>query len=180
MTYYEKSLQLQKKCYGEMHPGTAVICCNLGQEYSELSEMDKAQAFFDRALRINMDLFGEDYSGNAGICNNVGLMHDELARQAEEEGREEDAQAMMDQAFHWYWKALSILDKNYGTENPHRADLYTNLAGAYLFRGDTENGYHCFETAAAILEKIFGSDHPRTQAVLGDYAAAREWFEEKS
>ena len=180
VTYYEKSLLLQKKCYGEMHPGTAVICCNLGQEYSELSQMDKAQAFFDRALRINMDLFGEDYSGNAGICNNVGLMHDELARQAEEEGREEDAQALMDQAFHWYWKALSILDKNYGTENPHRADLYSNLAGAYLFRGDTENGYHCFETAAAILEKIFGSDHPRTKAVLGDYAAAREWFEEKS
>ena len=176
VTYYEKSLQLQKKCYGEMHPGTAVICCNLGQEYSELSEMDKAQAFFDRALRINMDLFGEDYSGNAGICNNVGLMHDELARQAEEDGREEDAQAMMDQAFHWYWKALSILDKNYGTENPHRADLYTNLAGAYLFRGDTENGYHCFETAAAILEKIFGPDHPRAQAVREDYAAAREWF----
>lgn len=176
VAYYEKSLLLQKKCYGEMHPGTAVICCNLGQEYSELSEMDKAQAFFDRALRINMDLFGEDYSGNAGICNNVGLMHDELARQAEEEGREEDAQAMMDQAFHWYWKALSILDKNYGTENPHRADLYTNLAGAYLFRGDTENGYHCFETAAAILEKIFGPDHPRAQAVREDYAAAREWF----
>ena len=180
VTYYEKSLLLQKKCYGEMHPGTAVICCNLGQEYSELSQMDKAQAFFDRALRINRDLFGEDYSGNAGICNNVGLMHDELARQAEEEGREEDAQALMDQAFHWYWKALSILDKNYGTENPHRADLYSNLAGAYLFRGDTENGYHCFETAAAILEKMFGSDHPRTKAVLGDYAAAREWFEEKS
>ena len=180
VTYYEKSLLLQKKCYGEMHPGTAVICCNLGQEYSKLSQMDKAQAFFDRALRINMDLFGEDYSGNAGICNNVGLMHDELARQAEEEGREEDAEALMDQAFHWYWKALSILDKNYGTENPHRADLYSNLAGAYLFRGDTENGYHCFETAAAILEKIFGSDHPRTKAVLGDYAAAREWFEEKS
>ena len=180
VTYYEKSLQLQKKCYGEMHPGTAVICCNLGQEYGELSQMDKARAFFDRALRINMDLFGEDYSGNAGICNNIGFMHDELARQAEEEGREEDAQALMDHAFHWYWKALSILDKNYGTENPHRADLYSNLAGAYLFRGDTENGYHCFETAAAILEKIFGSDHPRTQAVLGDYAAAREWFEEKS
>ena len=177
VAYYEKSLLLQKKCFGELHPGTAVICCNLGQEYSELSEMDKAQTFFDRALRINTELFGEDYSGNAGICNNVGLMHDELARQAEEEGRGEEAQALMDQAFHWYWKALSILEKNYGTENPHRADLYSNLAGAYLFRGDKENGYRCFETAAAILEKIFGPDHPRTQAVLEDYAAAREWFE---
>ncbi len=177
--YYEKSLMLQRKFHGELHPGTAVICCNLGQEYSELSDLDKAEAFFDRALRINTELFGENYAGNAGICNNIGLMYDELARKSFEQGHDEDGQSMIDLAFHWYWKALSILEQNYGMENPHRADLYNNMAQAYLLLGDTKKGFSCFETAAAILEKIFGPDHPRTQAVLQDYASAREWFDRK-
>ena len=177
--YYEKSLFLQRKFHGELHPGTAVICCNLGQEYSELSDLDKAEAFFDRALRINTELFGENYAGNAGICNNIGLMHDELARKSFEQGHDEDGQSMIDLAFHWYWKALSILEQNYGMENPHRADLYNNMAEACLLLGDTKKGFSCFETAAAILEKIFGPDHPRTQAVLQDYASAREWFDRK-
>ncbi|MDO4407709.1 MAG: tetratricopeptide repeat protein [Eubacteriales bacterium] len=177
--YYEKSLMLQRKFHGELHPGTAVICCNLGQEYSELSDLDKAEAFFDRALRINTELFGENYAGNAGICNNIGLMYDELARKSFEQGHDEDGQSMIDLAFRWYWKALSILEQNYGMENPHRADLYNNMAQAYLLLGDTKKGFSCFETAAAILEKIFGPDHPRTQAVLQDYASAREWFDRK-
>ena len=177
--YYEKSLSLHKKCFGELHPGTAVICCNLGQEFSELSDTETAASFFDRALRINTELFGEDFAGNAGICNNVGLLYDELCRRAADEGREEEAEKLLDTAFHWYWKALAILDKSYGPENPHRADLYNNMAHAYLLRGDTKNGFLCFETAIAILKKIYGSDHPRVEAVMEDYAAAREWFEEK-
>ena len=173
--YYEKALGLQLDCYGELHPGTAVICCNLGQEFSELSEMEKARAYFDRALKINTGLFGEDFAGNAGICNNVGLLCDELCRQACDEGRGEEADTLLEEAFHWYWKALSILEKEYGTENPHRADLYNNLAEAYLLRGEFKKASRCFETAIAILEKIFGPDHPRTQAVMEDYAAAGEW-----
>lgn len=180
VSYYEKSLALQRKCFGEMHPGTAIICCNLGQEYSELSETEKAEQYFEHALAINTDLFGEAYAGNAGICNNTGLMYDELARRASDEDLAEEADELMNVAFRWYWKALSILERNYGTENPHRADLYNNLACAYLFRGDTKNGYECFETALAVLEKIFGPDHPRTQALREDYAAAREWFDKKS
>ena len=172
---YEKALGLQLDCYGELHPGTAVICCNLGQEFSELSEMEKARAYFDRALKINTGLFGEDFAGNAGICNNVGLLCDELCRQACDEGRGEEADTLLEEAFHWYWKALSILEKEYGTENPHRADLYNNLAEAYLLRGEFKKASRCFETAIAILEKIFGPDHPRTQAVMEDYAAAGEW-----
>ena len=173
--YYEKALGLQLDCYGELHPGTAVICCNLGQEFSELSEMEKARAYFDRALKINTGLFGEDFVGNAGICNNVGLLCDELCRRACDEGRGEEADTLLEEAFHWYWKALSILEKEYGTENPHRADLYNNLAEAYLLRGEFKKASRCFETAIAILEKIFGPDHPRTQAVMEDYAAAGEW-----
>ena len=178
--FYEKSLVLQKSCCGELHPGTAVICCNLGQEYSELSDPEKAESYFDRALSINKELFGEDYAGNAGICNNVGLMYDERCRKACDEGRDEEADRLLDEAFHWYWKALAILDKNYGPENPHRADLYNNMAEAYLLRGDKKNGFLCFETAIAILEKIFGPDHPRTKAVMEDYSAAREWFDQKN
>lgn len=180
VAYYEKSLMLQRKSHGEMHPGTAVICCNLGQEYSELSDLDKAEAFFDRALRINTELFGDNYAGNAGICNNIGLMHDELARKSFDQGCDEDGQALLVLAFHWYWRALSILEQNYGTENPHRADLYNNMAETYLLQGDTKQAYNCFETAAAILEKIFGPEHPRTQAVLQDYASAREWFDREN
>lgn len=175
--YYEKALELQRSCYGELHPGTAVICCNLGQEFSELSEMEKAREFFDRALKINTGLFGEDFAGNAGICNNVGLLCDELCRRACDEGRGEEADTLLEEAFHWYWKALSILEKQYGTENPHRADLYNNLAEAYLLRGEFKKASRCFETAIAILEKIYGPDHPRTQAVMEDYAAAGEWIE---
>lgn len=172
--YYEKALELHRSCYGELHPGTAVICCNLGQEFSDLSQMEKARTYFDRALRINTELFGEDFAGNAGICNNVGLLFDELSRRACDEGRREEADTLLDEAFRWYWKALSILEKQYGTENPHRADLYNNLAEAYLLRGDFKKASRCFETAIAILEKIFGPDHPRTQAVKEDYAASRE------
>ena len=172
--YYEKALELHRTCYGELHPGTAVICCNLGQEFSDLSQMEKARTYFDRALRINTELFGEDFAGNAGICNNVGLLFDELSRRACDEGRGEEADTLLDEAFRWYWKALSILEKQYGTENPHRADLYNNLAEAYLLRGDFKKASRCFETAIAILEKIFGPDHPRTQAVKEDYAAVRE------
>ena len=172
--YYEKALELHRNCYGELHPGTAVICCNLGQEFSDLSQMEKARTCFDRALRINTELFGEDFAGNAGICNNVGLLFDELSRRACDEGRGEEADTLLDEAFRWYWKALSILEKQYGTENPHRADLYNNLAEAYLLRGDFKKASRCFETAIAILEKIFGPDHPRTQAVMEDYAAARD------
>ena len=177
IAYYDKSLTLQLKCFGELHPGTAIICCNLGQEYTDLQDLEKAGPYFDRALRINTELFGEDYAGNAGICNNVGLLYDELCRKASDEGRDEEAETLLDTAFHWYWKSLSILEKQYGPDNPHRADLYNNMAGAYLFRGDTENGFRCFETAASILEEIFGPEHPRTKAVLEDYAAAREWFD---
>ena len=32
---------------------------------------------------------------------------------------------LSDEAFHWYWKALAILDKNYGTGKPAQGGSFT-------------------------------------------------------
>ena len=158
IAFYEKSLALQLDCYGELHPGTAVTCCNIGQEYNDMGELEKAGDYLTRALRINTDLFGEDYVGNAGICNNLGLLYDNLSRLAME-----DASSLLDTAFRWFWRSLSIMEKNFGPLHPHTADLYMNMADAYLAHGDRDNGLRCCETALAILQDLFGADHPRTQ-----------------
>ncbi|MDR0868356.1 MAG: toll/interleukin-1 receptor domain-containing protein, partial [Planctomycetota bacterium] len=85
----------------------------------------------------------------------------------------------------WYYKALAIYEKVFGTEHPLTATTYNNIATDYQYQGAYVKALEWYYTVLAIREKWLGKEHPDTATTYnnialvyhnqGDYAKALEW-----
>jgi tetratricopeptide (TPR) repeat protein len=87
----------------------------------------------------------------------------------------------------WWERALPILERHYGTDNPNVAQTLMNLGNAYGSLGDSQKQQELLERALKIKERHYGPDHPEVAVTLtnlgnaygglGDYQKKRELLE---
>lgn len=73
LEFLEESLQLAKKCFGEISSEFAKGCSELGLCYVELKEKEKAFPLLSKSLEVRKELFGEVHPETAKSYNHLSL-----------------------------------------------------------------------------------------------------------
>jgi len=75
-------------------------------------------------------------------------------------------------ALEWYYEALAISVRVFGTEPPDTAATYNNIALSYNYQRDYAKALEWYYKALAIYEKVLGAEHPFTATAYSNIALA--------
>lgn len=169
---YERSLCIQEKILGEMHPDTAASYNNIAYIYYRQGEYGKAEELYEKSLYIQKKVLGDEHPDTAASYNNLALVY-------EEQGEYEKAEKT-------YERSLYIKRKILGDEHPDTALGYHNLAMVYERQGEYGKAEELYKRSLRIEEKALGKEHPETAlgynnlgvvyAKQGEYGKAEELF----
>ena len=97
---YEEALRLEEDPYDRSY-----ILYNMGLIYASNGEHDKALDLYHQAIELNPRM--------PQALNNVAVIHHYRGEQAQEEGRNEDAEGLFDQAADYWQRAIRQAPNNY-------------------------------------------------------------------
>ena len=126
----------------------------------------------------------EDVARFLNICEIVdfdaGILFNNIAGVLREQGAYE-------KAMKYYRKALTILERVYGTGHPSTASMYNNMSVVYYNQGVYEEAMEYARKALFINERVYGTDHLDTSKTYdnmarvfeaqGEYKKALEYYE---
>ena len=154
LEYYEKSLAIDLKVFGENHPDTAMSYNNIGGVYYDQGNYAKALEFLNKALAIKLKVSGENHPDTAASYNNIGGVY--------------DAQGNYAKALEYSEKSLAIWLKILGETHPDIATGYYNIGMVLYNAGKKEEARDHFRKAVEIAKKTLGPDHPSTKRFSAD------------
>ncbi|MEM3260148.1 MAG: tetratricopeptide repeat protein, partial [Thermoplasmata archaeon] len=146
MDSFNKSLQINRKYYGDEHPRIATNLINLGIVHKELGRYDEAEKIYKQALKILRKYYGKEHPIIATDLINLGIVY-------EKQGRYDEAEKM-------YNQALKIHRKYYGDEHPSIASDLNNLSVLYDAQGRYDEAEKMLKQALKILKKYLGGGAP--------------------
>ena len=114
---YEKSLQINKRVFGEEHFHTIASYNNLAGMYEEQREYDKARELYEKNLPICKRVLGDGHHLTASIYYNLGALY---ARQGEYQN-----------ALVYCIKAYKIMIFKLGEDHPDTKITYKNMEMIY-------------------------------------------------
>lgn len=148
LEYQQKSLELRRKAYGEMHLETANSYSNIGQAYAELQDAPNYLKYSLRSLEIKQAIVGDKHPDTGLSYNNVA-----------------DAYMLLEK----YQEAITLLEKalkvslsTIGKFKPGTLVHYDNLSLAYKLNGNIEKALDNIMEAITISKKINGETHSKT------------------
>jgi tetratricopeptide (TPR) repeat protein len=169
--FYEKSLLIAKKVYGEEHENTVAVYSNVALAYYDQGDCEKALEYYGCALEIYEKL-NKDHPSFATTYNNMAAVYYN--------------QGDYDEALEYYEYALEIREKVLGKDRPTTATTYNNMGEVYRKQGDYNKALEYHGYALEIREKALGKEHPDTATTYnnmafvydnqGDYDKALEWY----
>ena len=146
LEYYEKSLAIDLKVFGENHAATAMSYNNIGAVYAQQGNYAKALEYYEKSLAIDLKVFGENHPDTAMSYNNIGGVYYDQGNYAK--------------ALEFLNKALAIKLKVSGENHPDTAASYNNIGGVYDAQGNYAKALEYSEKSLAIWLKILGETHP--------------------
>jgi tetratricopeptide (TPR) repeat protein len=111
--YYEKSLEIDLKVFGDQHPKVAIRYNNLGSAYNDLGNANKAIEYLEKSLEIDLKVFGDQHPNVAIRYNNFGLAYRALGE--------------ANKAIEYYEKSLEVISTFYGKDHPSTKTVNKNL-----------------------------------------------------
>ena len=148
LEYQQKSLELRRKAYGEMHLETANSYSNIGRAYAELQNAPNYLKYSLRSLEIKQAIVGDKHPDTGLSYNNVA-----------------DAYMLLEK----YQEAITLLEKalkvslsTIGKFKPGTLVYYENLSLAYKLNGNIEKALDNIMEAITISKKINGETHSKT------------------
>jgi tetratricopeptide (TPR) repeat protein len=147
--YFEKSLEIDLKTYGDKHPSVAIRLNNMGAASSALGEARKAISYYERALAIDKAVYGERHPNVAVELNNLGRGWGDLGEAKK--------------AIGYYEQALAIDKEVYGERHPGVAIDLNNLGRTWGDLGEVTKAVKCLEASYGIFREFYGEDHPDTK-----------------
>ncbi|MEM3192527.1 MAG: tetratricopeptide repeat protein, partial [Candidatus Parvarchaeota archaeon] len=154
---FNKSLEMDKKYFGEEHPNVARDLNNLGTVYDQQVRYDDAVIAFKQALEMDKKYFGEEHPNVARDLNNLGMVYGD-------QGRYDDALIMHKQV-------LEIDKKYFGEEHPFVAGDLDNLGTVYEQQGRYDDALIMHKQVLEIDKKYFGEEHPFVAGDLDNLGA---------
>ena len=146
--YYKKSLAIDLKVHGDLHPSTGICYNNLGMVWNYMEEYNKSIEYYKKDLVISLKTNGDKHP-STGICyNNLGLVWTDKGK--------------YDEALDYIEKSLEIALKVYGNWHSSTGMSYNNLSYIWNQKGEYNKSIGYLEKALAISLKINGDKHPST------------------
>jgi serine/threonine protein kinase/tetratricopeptide (TPR) repeat protein len=140
-----KTLAMDRKIYGGMHPHVADDLMNLGAIQQEFQNYPAAENFYRQALVITRGWYGENHPETA---SNLTL----LGRTLVSEKRYDDAATMLRQA-------VSIQEKVYGPVHPRVASAVNELGRVAQQQGNLDEAQADFERMVQIYKTVYHDKH---------------------
>ena len=149
--FFEKSLILFKKMYGEENASTAALYNNLAIFYEKVCQKyDKAEEYYEKSLQIRKKVLGEEHPSTAQSYNNIAFFYQNVRQK-------------YDKTEEYHEKCLKIYKKVLGEENSDTASSYNNLAIFYQnVRQKYDKAEEYYEKSLQIRKKVLGEEHPET------------------
>ena len=151
-----KSIALQEKTKGSMHPDLAKSLNNLAELYRTQNRESEAEALHLRILAIRERSLGPNHPDVAKSLNNLALIYHSQKRYAAAEA--------------YYQRAISIWEKTPPADSSDLAMSLNNLATLYSAEGRYPEAETFFRRSLMTWEKAFGPDHPDSVTSLENYA----------
>lgn len=148
LEYQQKSLELRRKAYGEMHLETANSYNNIGLAYAELQDEQNYLKYSLRSLEIKQTIVGDKHPDTGVSYNNVADAYMLLEKYQE--------------AIILLEKALKVSLSTIGKFKPGTLVHYDNLSLAYKLNDNLEKALDNIMEAITISEKINGETHSKT------------------
>ena len=82
-----------------------------------------------------------------------------------------DAEGRYHEAIPFAEKAVALVEREFGPDDPNTATLLNNLAELYRVQGKYAEAEPLYQRALAILENALGPDHPDVATALNNLAA---------
>jgi len=171
--YYERSLNVRLKLYGENNNATAIMYFSLGNVYEEKRDYASALSLYEKSLKIKTELYGEYHQNLMGIYTNLGSLYASLYN--------------YDKAIFYQQKGLKLVADQFGGKSPQVAYECNNLGRAYQQKGDYKNALDCYGRALQITLDAHGENYSYSAVcyamlgslydVMGDYGRSVTYYE---
>ena len=127
LEYYQKSLAILEKVYGQEHPDIATSYNNIGEVYRSQGKYPEALEYYKKCLAIRKKVYSQEHLFIATTYNNIGAVYNS-------EGKYSEAIVNFNNA---------IKFKPYG-------GVYFQLANCYEMQNELTKALECFEESARI------------------------------
>ena len=148
LNYFQKSLNIRLKIYGENHPNTATSYCNISMLFLRKKEYIDAVKNAKKALSIRENILGENHPDTALNYTNIGEIYISQGNYLE--------------AINSIKKALSIQNNIYVNGHVDTAASYFNLGKTYALLGDFNKSLKYYNKSFEIESRILGKSHSNT------------------
>ncbi len=200
--YYQKSLVLIEKKWGNQHIKVATIYNNVGGVYESLCDYEQAEMFFVLSLKIRESFLGADHPDVAqSLCNLAGIYRLQNKRIESENlyiqsikiresklgiDHVDVAITLNNLALLYYdWqryseaefllkKSLFIRERQVGADHLDVAQSLNNLASLYYFQRNYSEAEPLYLRSLSIRERQLGEDHPDVVTSLDNLASLYE------
>ena len=142
--FYEKSLAIRLKVYGDYHKTIGTTYNNLGYIWKKKGDYDKAIEYYKKDLAIILKKYGNINSSLATSYNNIGAAWSN--------------KKVYDKAFEYYNKAIEINLKTRGNQHPRTATYFNNLGLAWYDKREFEKAIEYYEKSLKIKTKLYGEE----------------------
>jgi len=168
LPYYEQSLELSQRLFGQSHENTAAVLGvlaslyvastlnNLASLYSDMGQYAKAEPLFQRSLKISEEKLGKDDPDVASTLNNLAILYEAMGQYAK-------AEAV-------FQRSLKIRENKLGKDHPDVARSLNNLAVLYDAMGQYAKAEPLYQRSLKIKEDKLGKDHPDVAQSLNNLA----------
>jgi tetratricopeptide (TPR) repeat protein len=173
ITFYEKSLEIDKKTLPPNHLNLASSYNNIGIVYCEMGDYSKALSSYEKAFAIRQQSLPPNHPDLGGSYNNIGMMYKNMGDYSK--------------ALPYYEKALAIDQKSLPSNHPDLSGSYNNIGMVYNSMGDYSKALSSYEKSLAIRQQSlppnhpdFGSSYNNIGSVyenMGNYLKARSFYE---
>jgi tetratricopeptide (TPR) repeat protein len=172
--YFEQTMTILKKIFGDKHPNVASILNSLGIAWKALGEYKKAIDYTQQALSIDHEAYGEVHTNVARDLNSLGSLWASLGEYKK--------------ALDYYQHAMTIWKNVYGEEHQNVATTLNNLGLAFYSLGDHRKAIDYYHQALSIDLKVYGEWHPDVASdlnnlgmvwdSLGDHRKAIDYYQQ--
>ncbi|TVQ38492.1 MAG: hypothetical protein EA370_05735 [Wenzhouxiangella sp.] len=166
------ALDGRKRALGPKHPDTLTAGRELGRQFQNLGQHDKAESRYRQTLKGRLAVLGEEHPETLLSMLDLGTLH--LIRHE------------LDQAEEWLVQALAGFRGTLGTNHLRTANALANLGVVYRRQGRLEEARQKNAEVLELHAVLLGNNHPDTlrsrnnvgviHQVQGDYAVAAQHY----
>lgn len=159
MIFYQKSLAIRKKLYGDGALLVAAVYNNIGIVYAQIANDDKAIEYWEKAIEIRKrkGLKEDDYNLQY-LYNNMGNVYFNSGKNH--------------LAAEYYRKSIAIGENILGKDHPNLATLYAWLGRVCIALNNYQEASSCLGKAERLMKESQGENNPRLILIyqtLGEY-----------